>query len=597
MRDASTGEPAFQVPGGGLDSDAALAYGRRVGVSSLRDLDFHSRAALLKELARDLRGHGEELASLAAINGVTPRETDLELRAGLGALRRYADLGVRDFPAANECLEGTAEYLARDGSAAAMRLAVTGTGVAVQFGDWRSPLRSFLDGFGAAFLAGMPTLLQPAAHTALLMEAVVEKALRFGLPEGSLQIYCGTSVLTGGLGAHDVVSSAGPAVSSSAVLGADLEPGTDRFQWLIGHLVAAMTARAGQAPSAVGRVLVPLSLVEALAEEIAAELGEVVVGDPRDPDVRMGPLMDVERRDRALCGAREFLRQGRLVLGSLEAAEKGAFMSPVLVLAASRGRPAVVGPVTAVVSYRSRDELIRALETGPPWFRCEIFTEDEGSARDLTRVAAPFAEAVVFPQASGSLQEQDDSDYLKNIRRHLRTTTVRARPQTVARATGIWIRGADRVVTGTHPLRRGLDELRPGDSLTAGPRRVTREDIAGFAELTGDHYYLHTDEEAARENPMFRGIIAHGYLVVSLAAGLFVTPEPGPVLANYGLENLRFLAPVRPGDELTVEMTVKEITPRPKTASGEVRWDVEVKNQDGVAVVRYDVLTLMARTS
>ena len=183
---------------------------------------------------------------------------------------------------------------------------------------------------------------------------------------------------------------------------------------------------------------------------------------------------------------------------------------------------------------------------------------------------------------------------IRGVLHHMQRTAVQASPRALTAITGRWVPGAPRR-EGDHPFRKSLAELRPGDSVVAGPRTVTRADIAHFAEFTGDTFYAHTDEQAARANPLFGGIVAHGYLVVALAAGLFVAPEPGPVLANYGLENLRFLTPVKPGDELTVTLTAKQITPRVDADYGEVRWDTDVTNQRGESVAKYDVLTLVAK--
>jgi oxepin-CoA hydrolase/3-oxo-5,6-dehydrosuberyl-CoA semialdehyde dehydrogenase len=184
---------------------------------------------------------------------------------------------------------------------------------------------------------------------------------------------------------------------------------------------------------------------------------------------------------------------------------------------------------------------------------------------------------------------------VRGIVHHMQRTAVQAGPGMLTALTGRWVSGAERTVTDVHPFRKHLEELRVGDTVIAGPRTVTLEDVEQFAEFTGDTFYAHMDEEAAKANPFFGGRVAHGYLVVSFAAGLFVSPEPGPVLANYGLENLRFLTPVYPGDELTVTLTAKQISPRDGAEYGEVRWDTDVTNQDDQSVAKYDVLTLVAK--
>jgi oxepin-CoA hydrolase/3-oxo-5,6-dehydrosuberyl-CoA semialdehyde dehydrogenase len=184
---------------------------------------------------------------------------------------------------------------------------------------------------------------------------------------------------------------------------------------------------------------------------------------------------------------------------------------------------------------------------------------------------------------------------IRAVVHHMRRTAVQAGPAMLTSITGRWVPGTDRTVTDEHPFRKYLEDLCVGDTAVGGPRTVTLDDVEHFAEFTGDTFYAHMDEEAAKANPFFPGRVAHGYLVVSFAAGLFVEPSPGPVLANYGLERLRFLTPVRPGDELTVTLTAKQITPREGADYGEVRWDTDVTNQEGASVAKYDVLTLVAR--
>ncbi|WP_405163004.1 aldehyde dehydrogenase family protein [Nocardia sp. NBC_01499] len=582
----------------GAELASALAYAREVGVSALRDTGFHDRAAMLKELARVVRRRGAEFAELALELGVRPDETELEVKAATGLLRRYADLGLRALPAGNRITLGEADFLDRTGSTAARRMAVPGTGAAVHLLDAELPILSALDRFASAFLAGRPCLIRSAPLLAPLLASVTQCVRTAELPEGVLQFSCGTDDLESLLTPRELLVPGGARSGGVAVLGTGAEPGTAAVELFADHVVDSMTRWTGRPAHAVRQIFVPAVLVPRVRAELADRLAAVVAGDPRDPDARMGPLPSAAHLTRVVAQLAELTIDARVRYAAL-APSGGNYLLPVLVEAdPARAAPpelGIRGPVAVLLGYGSAAELAAALGRGARRTHCAIVAPDPAAARELAAAAAPFAEVVSFPAAVIASLDRSEAECLDRVHAQLCVTTIRAAPSTLAGATGTWLRGAARTRPVRHPLRMWADELRPGDAVTAGPRTVTRADIAEFAELTGDHYYLHTDEDAARKNPMFRGIVAHGYLVLSVAAGLVTTTERGPVLANYGLENLRFLGPVRPGDELTVRLTAAQITPRPNTTHSEVRWDAEVCNQEQVPVARYDVLTLMAR--
>jgi oxepin-CoA hydrolase/3-oxo-5,6-dehydrosuberyl-CoA semialdehyde dehydrogenase len=300
-------------------------------------------------------------------------------------------------------------------------------------------------------------------------------------------------------------------------------------------------------------------------------------------------------------------------------AERGAFISPVLIRAddAERAEPHEVeafGPVSTLIGYRDTAHAIELAARGLGSLVGSVVTGDAGFARDVVLGAAPWHGRLLVLDADDAAESTghgsplptlvhggpgragggEELGGIRGVTHHMQRTAVQASPRVLGKITGRWLPGSERTL-GTHPFRKPLSRLRVGDAVTAGPRTVTAADIAHFAEFTGDTFYAHTDAEAAARNPFFDGIVAHGYLVVSLAAGLFVDPDPGPVLANYGIDNLRFLTPVYPGDELTVTLTCKAITPRGDSEHGEVRWDAEVTKQDGSAAARYDVLTMVAK--
>jgi oxepin-CoA hydrolase/3-oxo-5,6-dehydrosuberyl-CoA semialdehyde dehydrogenase len=301
-------------------------------------------------------------------------------------------------------------------------------------------------------------------------------------------------------------------------------------------------------------------------------------------------------------------------------AERGAFMSPLLLRVddADRAEPHEVeafGPVSALMPYTSAERAIQLAARGQGSLVGSIVTGDSGFAREVVLGTAPWhgrllvldAEAakestghgsplpVLVHGGPGRAGGGEEMGGVRGVLHHMNRTALQASPAMLGSVTGRWVPGGERTVTAVHPFRKHLEDLKAGDTVIAGPRRVSLDDIEHFAEFTGDTFYAHMDEEAARANPFFDGRVAHGYLIVSLAAGLFVDPDPGPVLANYGLENLRFLTPVYPGDELTVTLTAKHIDPREGAPYGEVRWDADVTKQDGSSVAKYDVLTLVAK--
>jgi oxepin-CoA hydrolase/3-oxo-5,6-dehydrosuberyl-CoA semialdehyde dehydrogenase len=339
----------------------------------------------------------------------------------------------------------------------------------------------------------------------------------------------------------------------------------------------------------------------------------------------MGALAGLEQREEVRRSLKSLLSAGDLVYGDPEHvdvvgadAERGAFMSPILLRAgADRDEPHEVeafGPVSTLIGYRDLDHAVQLAARGRGSLAGSLVTADPEVAARVVRGIAPWHGRLLIldrddakestghgsplptlvhggPGRAGGGEEMGG---LRGVTHHMQRTAVQASPRMLGAVTRRWAPGGPRREDGVHPFRKALSDLRVGDSVVAGPRAVTLEDIEHFAEFTGDTFYAHMDEQAAAANPFFDGRVAHGYLILSFAAGLFVDPAPGPVLANYGIDNLRFLTPVYPGDELTVTLTCKEITPR-RGDYGEVRWDAQVTNQDGAVVASYDVLTMVAK--
>jgi oxepin-CoA hydrolase/3-oxo-5,6-dehydrosuberyl-CoA semialdehyde dehydrogenase len=650
--DAVTGDQIATVSSEGIDMAGVLGYGRQTGGPALRELNFHQRAAILKSLAGHLREHRDDLYSVSARTGATLGDSKFDVDGGIGVMLSYASKGKRELPADTVLVDGPVEALGRGGQFLGQHLLTPLRGVAVQVNAFNFPVWGPLEKFAPAFLAGVPSVIKPATATAFLTARLVELIAESGLlPEGALQFVCGSvGDLFDHLTEQDLLSFTGSASTAQrlrthptvvgravrfnaeadslncSILGPDAGPETPEFELYVKQLVNEMTVKAGQKCTAIRRALVPEPLLGAVAEAAAARLAKVTVGNPADESVRMGALASLDQREEVRRSLKALLSVGTAVFGDPEHvdvvgadAERGAFISPVLMRAddAERAEPHEVeafGPVSTLIGYRDTGHAIELAARGQGSLAGSIVTGDPAFARDVVLGVAPWHGRLLVldrddaPESTGHGSPLpmlvhggpgragggEEMGGVRGVMHHMQRTAVQASPAVLAAITGRWVQGSARHDDGVHPFRKSLAELRIGDSVTAGPRLVTSEDVAHFAEFTGDTFYAHTDAEAVAANPFFDGIVAHGYLVVALAAGLFVDPDPGPVLANYGIDELRFLTPVYPGDELTVTLTCKAITPRGDSAHGEVRWDAEVSTQNGSVAARYDVLTMVA---
>ena len=651
--DAVTGEEVTRVSSAGIDLAAALDYGRIAGGPALRELTFHQRAALLKSLGQLLREHRQELYALSARTGATLGDARFDVDGGIGVLLSYASRAKRELPNDTVLAEGAVEPLGKGGTFVGQHILTPLHGVAVQINAFNFPVWGPLEKFAPAFIAGVPSLVKPATQTAYLTARLVELIVASGLlPDGAIQLVCGSiGGLFDHLGEQDLVSFTGSAATARqlrahpaiversirfnaeadslncSILGPESGPGTPEFDLYIGQLVSEMTVKAGQKCTAIRRALVPAALADQVAEAARDRLATVVVGNPAEEGVRMGALVGLEQREEVRRSVKALLSAGRIVSGDPDhvdvvgaSAERGAFMGPLLLQTADPDRPEphqveAFGPVSTIIGYRDPAEVIELAARGRGSLVGSVVTADVSFARDVVLGLAPWhGRLLVLDREDGAESTGHGSPLpmlvhggpgragggeemggVRGVLHHMQRTAVQASPRVLSAVTRRWIPGAERNADGGHPFRKPLADLRIGDTVVAGPRQVTLADIEHFAEFTGDTFYAHMDEDAARANPFFDGRVAHGYLIVSFAAGLFVEPDPGPVLANYGLENLRFLTPVYPGDELTVTLTCKQITPREDAGHGEVRWDADVTNQDGKSVATYDVLTLVAK--
>ncbi len=652
VRDAVTGEEVARISSDGIDLGAALDYGRRVGGPALRALTFHERAALAKAVGGMLREHRDELYALSARTGATLGDSKFDVDGGIGVLLSYASQARRELPNDTVYAEGAVEPLGRGGQFTGQHVMTSLRGVAVQVNAFNFPVWGPLEKMAPALIAGVPTLVKPASQTAYVTARLVELIIESGiLPDGSLQLLCGSAGdLLDHLGEQDLLGFTGSASTARqlrahpnvvaravrfnaeadslncSILGPDATPGTAEFDLYVKQLVTEMTVKAGQKCTAIRRAFVPAGQLDAVIDAVRARLEKIVIGNPADETVRMGALASLEQREEVRRSLKALESAGRLVFGDPEHVQvvgadpdRGAFISPLLVRCddASRAEPHEVeafGPVSTVMGYSGTDEVIELAARGrgslagsvvtgdavfarrvvlglAPWHG-RILVLDQDDAKESTGHGSPLPMLVHGgPGRAGGGEEMGG---IRGVLHHMQRTAVQASPRMLGAVTGRWVKGAPRNTGAAHPFTKSLADLRTGDTVTGGPRVVTLADIEHFAEFTGDTFYAHMDEQAAAANPFFDGRVAHGYLVLSFAAGLFVQPDPGPVLANYGLDNLRFLTPVYPGDELTVTLTCKQISPRAGDY-GEVRWDAEVTKQDGSVAVTYDVLTMVAK--
>ncbi|MEV4312797.1 phenylacetic acid degradation bifunctional protein PaaZ [Actinocrispum sp. NPDC049592] len=651
LHDAVTGEEIARISSAGVDMAAALEYGRKQG-AALRELTFHQRAALLKALASHLMEHRSDLYDLSHRTGATAGDNKFDVDGGIGTLFGYSSKGRRELPNDTVYVDGGLEPLGKGGTFYGQHICTPLHGVAVQINAFNFPVWGPLEKFAPAFVAGVPSLIKPASQTAYLTARLVELIIESGiLPEGSLQLVAGgAGDLLDHLTEQDLVSFTGSASTAQrlrahenvvrrsvrfnaeadslncSILGPDAVPGTPEFDLFVKQLVNEMTVKAGQKCTAIRRAFVPAAHLDAVAEAASARLAKVVVGNPRNPDVRMGALASLEQREEVRRSLKALLEAGRVVFGDPDNVSvvdadvsRGAFVSPVLLLAADPelAQPHEVeafGPVSTLMPYNDTVHVIALAARGQGSLAGSVVTSDASFAREVVLGVAPWHGRILVTDSVNAKENTghgsplpslvhggpgragggEEMGGIRGVLHHMQRTAVQGSPQVITAVTNRWVPGSS-TANDVHPFRKNLEDLRLGDTVVAGPRTVTMEDIEHFASFTGDTFYAHMDEDAAKANPFFGGRVAHGYLVLSFAAGLFVQPDPGPVLANYGLDNLRFLTPTFPGDSLTVTLTAKQITPRHDQEYGEVRWDTDVTNQNGESVAKYDVLTLVAK--
>ncbi len=658
LRHAVNGQTVAYTHAESADFAEAVDYARRVALPKLLALDFQERAARLKALAKYLNERKEALYAISAWTGATRTDGWIDIEGGTGTLFSYASTGSAELPSGNLIHEGPALPLGKKGAFAGTHILVPRGGVAVHIDAFNFPVWGLLEKFAPSFLAGMPCIGKPATATSYLTEALVRMVAESGiLPEGALQLVIGsTGDLLDRLDERDVVTFTGSADTAAklrvhpnlvrhsipfnaeadslnaAILAPEVTPDDPEFDLFVRELVREMTVKAGQKCTAIRRAIVPRVQIDAVAERVRERLARLVVGDPAVEGVKMGPLAshaqvaDVAERVALLRRSAEVVFDGGSGFAPVgEGAADGAFFPPTLLLerAPLGDAPAhdveAFGPVSTLMPYEGVDEALALAARGRGSLVCTLVTrEPQTAARMVGALAALHgrvhildAEAAAESTGHGSplpvlkhggpgrAGGGEELGGLRAVRHFMQRAAVQGSPTMLAAVTGEYVRGARRIETGTHPFRRHFEDIQIGESLTTARRTITDEDVHAFGHLTGDMFYMHFDDEAAKASP-FGQRIAHGYLVLSDAAGLFVVPEPGPVLANYGLDTLRFVKPVAIGDSIQVQLTAKRKIDRRKTdaqgrGQGVVAWDVQVSNQHGELVASYDILTLVAK--
>ena len=645
IRSPVTGEPQGRAGSDIRDFGALIEHATQVGGPALRAMGFHDRARMLKALAGHLDARKEALYALNPCTGATRRDGWIDIDGGIGTVFVYASKGRREMPDGEVFRDGAVEPLSRGGTFLGQHVAVPLRGVAVHVNAFNFPVWGMLEKMAPALLAGMPVIVKPATVTSYLAEAAFRMIVESGvLPDGAVQMIVGpTGDLLDRLGAQDVVGFTGSADTALAlksnpailregtrfvaeqdsvnasILGPDAAPGSPEFDLFVREAVREMTVKAGQKCTAIRRIVAPAQHMDALTEALAARLAAIVPGDPADEATRMGALVSAEQRADVLGRVARLRSEADLVVGSEEGDPATGLLPPMLLRCpdpdGARHVHAVeaFGPVSTLLPYRDLDHAAGLANRGRGSLVASVFTHDPAVARRVALAIAPW-HGRIYVAGRDSADEAtghgsplphmthggpgragggEELGGVRGVLHYMHRVAIQGSPDVLAAIGGQWVEGAAERTPPAHPFRLRFGEVEIGHALHTGPRAVTTQDIERFAHLTGDTFYAHMDDDAAAANPFFPGRVAHGYLLLSFAAGLFVQPDPGPVLANTGLNALAFETPVSPGDSIAVRLVAKRKTRRTEEY-GEVAWDVRLTNQRGERVASYELLTMVA---
>ncbi len=644
IADAATGEVIAEAGNDTLDVAGMVSYAREVGGPALRAMDFHDRARMLKALALHLNANKQKLYDLSFTTGATQADHGFDVDGGIGTLFVFASKGRREMPEGHVLVDGAWEPLGKTGAFGGQHIYTPRLGVAFHINAFNFPVWGMLEKIAPAFLAGVPSIVKPATATAHVTELCVRLMLEAGvLPDGALQLVTGgVGEGLGVLGPQDAVTFTGSAATAgvvqsglprgvpftaeqdslnASILGPDVTVESPEFDIAVKEIAREMTTKAGQKCTAIRRVMVPQPLLQPLVDRLSSQLSKVVVGDPREAETRMGPVVSLsQRRDvfdkvAVIAGEAE-----RVFEGEVNGPEKGAFVAPHLFVCSDPDAAEKVheteafGPVSTLMPYRDLShacvlanrgegslvaslithsgDVAREVVQGIGAWHGRVYVNNRDSAKEATGHGAPMPHLTHGgPGRAGGGEELGG---IRAVKHYMQRVAVQGSPDILTAVTGRYVPGGSKRSADVHPFQVRFGDLEVGRTLETDAREITLEDIETFAHFTGDTFYAHMDEEAAKRNPFFPGRVAHGYLILSFAAGLFVEPNEGPVLANTGLDSLRFLKPVSPGDSIRVHLTAMDKKSRNEDY-GEVRWHADVRNQDDEPVAEYELLTMVAK--
>ena len=652
IHSAVTGELIHRAGNLSLDVGGMLDYARTKGGPALRAMTFHDRARMIKALALHLGQHKQQLYDISFATGATQQDHLIDIDGGIGTMFVFASKGRREMPDDTIYLDGDVEQLSRHGTFLGQHICTSMQGVAVHINAFNFPVWGMLEKLAPTLLAGVPAIVKPATASCYVTELCVRIMLESGiLPEGALQL------VSGGLGDmldqlthQDVVSFTGSAHTAlklrsaphilekgirfvaeqdslnASILGPDALPGTPEFDLFVKEVSHEMTTKAGQKCTAIRRIMAPEAQVDAVIDALSARLAKTVIGDPQAEGTRMGALVSASQKRDVLEKAALIAQDAERVFGDPDSfdlngagTENGAFVPPMLFHCASPDTAThlhdveAFGPVSTIMPYRDLDHAIALVNRGQGSLVASVITQDAHVAREVALGAGAYHGRLYFNNRD-SMKEStghgsplphmvhggpgragggEELGGVRGVMHYMQRTAIQGSPDILTKIGNKWVPGAEEIKEAAHPFTRTFHELQIGETLHTAPRTITLEDIETFAHFTGDTFYAHTDEEAAQRNPFFPGRVAHGYLLLSFAAGMFVQPDEGPVLANTGLDNLRFLKPIAAGESIKVRLTVKRKTPRNEDY-GEVRWHVTLTNQDDELAAEYELLTMNA---
>jgi len=652
IESAVTGKKVAQAGNPMLDFQGMLDFAKATGGVNLRRLTFHDRARMLKALAVYLGQHKDALFQLAYQTGATKSDNFIDIDGGIGTMLVYASKGRREMPDQHIYLDGSVEQLSKNSTFQGQHICTSLQGVAVHINAFNFPVWGMLEKLAPTLLAGVPAIVKPATSSCYVTELCVRLIDQSGiLPKGAIQMIAGgTGDLLDQLGGQDVISFTGSAKTAhslragknllrndvrfvaeqdslnASILGPDAVPGTIEFDLFIKEVCREITTKAGQKCTAIRRMIIPENIVPTAIEALSRALDKVSIGDPMLETTQMGALINKAQKNDVVAKIETLKQEAEQVYGDLENfrlqgadRDAGAFLPPVILRcsdsdsATALHQTEAFGPVSTVIGYRDVDHAIELANKSQGSLVASVFTRSSDVARQVALHAAAFHGRLYFnnresmnestghgsplphmvhggPGRAGGGEELGG---IRGVMHYMQRTAVQGSPDLLASICQEWIPGAATKITVKHPFTKRFGDLEIGDAVLTPQRTVSLSDIEHFAEFTGDNFYADMDQVAAAANPFFPGRVAHGYLLLAFAAGLFVDPKPGPVLANTGLDKLQFLQPVLPGDRVRAKLVVKQKAKR-NDDYGQVRWHVSLMNQDKALVARYELLTMVS---